>query len=114
MKVYLHSTRAEASKVYPMHLAPADDVLFVSNGDSLDSWKNQDGTAKQIEINFAYGAAEVPDELGNYMIARGIAHKSRLLRRISKLFDRNGQPIEAVFDADGKRIELDIPGIAAA
>lgn len=111
MKVYLHSTRAELSKSYPMHLAPADDVLFVSA--APDEWRNRDKTAKQITVDFVYGAVEVPDELGKYMIARGIAHKSRLLRRISQLFDRNGDPIEAVFDADGKRIEFDMPGIAA-
>lgn len=114
MKIYLHSDRAEKSKVYPMHLAPAADSLFVSDGEAPQSWKNADGSAKQIEVNFSFGSAEVPDELGRYMVARGIAHKSRLLRKISQLFDRDGQPISEVFDANGMRIDLDAPSQAAA
>lgn len=113
MKVYLHSDRAEKTDTYPMHLAPAADSSF-KQGEVPSDWLNADGGAKQISINFAYGVAEVPDELGKYMIARGLAQRSRLLRKISQLFDRNGQPIEEVFDRDGKRIDLDAPGTVAA
>lgn len=112
MRLYLHSTTAEKSKSYPMHLAPAADALFVPDGDMPNSWTNADSTAKQISIEFVYGVVEVPDELGRYMVARGIAHKSRLLRKISQLFDRNGEPIEEVFDKYGQRINLDTPVLA--
>lgn len=114
MKVYLHSDRAERSASYPMHLAPAADAIFVADGESPKEWTNADGSAKQISIDFSFGVVEVPDSLGRYMVARGIAHKSRLLRRISQLFDRNGDPINEVFDRDGKRIEFDQAGAVAA
>lgn len=107
MKVYLHSDRAEKSAVYPMHLAPAADPAIALDGMPAD-WKLPDGTAKQMEITFVYGVAEVSDEVGRYMIARGLAHKSRLLRRISQLFDARGEPIDA-FDQYGQRVTLDTP-----
>lgn len=107
MKVYLHSDRAEKSKVYPMHLAPAADPGIAIDGVPA-AWKNADGSAKQIAIDFVYGVADVSDEIGKYLVARGIAHRSRLLRKISQLFDSKGQPIGEVFDADGQRVELDV------
>jgi hypothetical protein len=65
---------------------------------------NADGSARQFEIVFSYGKAEVRDDLARYMVARGIAHKTRLLRKVQKLFDRFGQPLDEVFDERGQRI----------
>jgi hypothetical protein len=108
MRVYLHSDRAEKSKSYIVNLAPAADPGVALQG-VPDDWKNPDGTAKQMQVDFVYGVAEVSDELGKYMVGRGIAHKSRLLRKISQLFDAKGEPIHEVFDASGQRINLDTP-----
>lgn len=108
MRIYLHSDRAEKSATYPMHLSPASDVGIVQ-GEVPSDWKNPDGSAKQITIDFVYGAADVPHELGKYMVERGLANKSRLLRKVSQLFDRHGTPIDEVFDKDGQRVNLDTP-----
>jgi hypothetical protein len=105
MKVYLHSDAAEEAARYVVTIAPAGDTDFVS-GAIPDSWKHADGRPKQIEIVFAFGAADVSDENGRYMVARGIAHSNRMLRKVRQLFDRFGKPLEEVFDETGKRIFL--------
>jgi hypothetical protein len=106
MKVYLHGDNAEGSARYVVTIAPAADTKFVS-GEMPKDWTNADGSAKQIEIMFAFGAAEVADADGKYMVDRGIAHKHRMLRKVRQLFDRFGKPIEEVFDERGARIFLE-------
>jgi hypothetical protein len=100
MRVYLHSENAERSKAYTLTVAPAADTGFVV-GEVPTTWKHPDGQAKQIEIVFAQGAAEVDDQLAVYLIKRGIAHRSRMLRKVKQFFDRNGRAIDEVFDERG-------------
>jgi hypothetical protein len=107
MKIYLHSDNAERQAKYPVTIAPAADKLFVKPTECPKSWMQADGTPINFEINFAYGVADVDDEIGHYMVKRGIAHGSRMLRKIYQLFNRNGEPIEEVFDRDRNRIFLD-------
>jgi hypothetical protein len=101
LKVYLHGDNAEKSSYYTVTVAPAGDTLFVRGGDVLDDWKLADGSAKQFEIVFDHGVAEVDDCLGNYMIARGIAQKSRLVRKVRQLFDNLGRAVN-ISIADGE------------
>ena len=116
MKVYLHSASAEKSTHYVVNVAPAGDTDFVKAADILDEWKHADGRPKQFEIVFKYGAAEVPDALGKYMVAPrnggpGIAHKhrdwlgaaKRLLGLPAQLVDARGKPIEA-YSPDGEPV----------
>lgn len=112
MKIYLHSDRAERQASYTVTVAPAADADFVSKEHILDEWKLADGNAKQIEVKFAFGVAEVSDPIGRYMIARGLAHRSRMLRKVFQLFDRAGEPIEEVFDSAGQRVMLDTQAAA--
>lgn len=113
MRVFLHSDNAERQAKYVMTVAPAADTDFVENAHILDEWKLADGGARQIEVTFVFGAAEVPDSLGRYMAARGLAHRSRMLRKVFQLYDRLGKPIEEVFDASGQRVMLDTQAVAA-
>jgi hypothetical protein len=106
VKVYLHSDAAERAKRYIVTIAPAGDTDFVG-GEIPAAWTYADGRPKQFEIDFAHGVAEVNDELGRYMVDRGIAKRHRMLRKVRQLFDRTGRPIEEVFDNVGNRIFLE-------
>lgn len=106
MRVFLHSDNAERQARYIVTVSPAGDTEFVAPADVLKEWALADGRPKQIEVAFEFGAAKVSDELGRYMVARGIAHRTRLLRKVRQLFNREGQPIEA-FDEHGQPFTLD-------
>jgi hypothetical protein len=115
MQVYYRSERAEQSASYPVTVSPAGDTAFVKSVDVLDDWRLADGRPKQFEIVFKFGAAEVDDALGRYMVARGIAHKHRdwlgSIKKLigvqaPKLYDASGRPIEA-FDEGGRPIVID-------
>lgn len=112
VKVYLHSDNAEKSASYTVTVAPAADTDFVKADHVLAEWKLADGAARQIEVNFVFGVAEVPDMLGRYMVARDIAKSSRMLRKIFQLFNARGEPIEEVFDRNGAPVLLDVPQAA--
>ena len=106
MKIYLHSTRAEQSANYVVTAAPAADDHYVDSN-SPEEWKHPNGTPKQIEIVFVFGAAEVPDALGRYMVTRGFAHKSRMIRRVKQLFDAFGRAITGGdYDENGQPVVL--------
>jgi hypothetical protein len=105
MRVYLHSENAEKSARYPVIVAPAGDEEFVSSEDGA-KFRNAAGDAIQYQIDFAFGAAEVESGLGAYMVARGIAHKSRLTRVVQQFFDAAGKAIGAVFDQHGRPVLL--------
>ena len=113
MKIYLHSDRAERMATYTVHVSPAGDTGFVKDSEMCEGWKLPDGTAKQFPIDFAFGAAEVDDSLGRYMVARGIAHKTRLLRALRRLFTQDGTEIESVYDDRGARIVFEGPEVLA-
>jgi hypothetical protein len=111
MKVYLYSDRAEQSAKYTVHAAPAGDVEFTGGhaGSMPTSWFERDGTTpKRFEINFKFGAAEIPDDLAKYMLDRGLVHKSRAMRKIRQLFDAAGNAVTELFDADGKRVSMKV------
>jgi hypothetical protein len=126
MRVYLHSDMAEKQASYVVNIAPAGDTLFhkpddYHKGDKKSAdrasfpsdWSHADGDAKQFQITFVFGVADVDDQIGKYMVARGIAKSNRMLRRVKQLFDRHGHPIEEVFDSEGKRILFDTEAAAA-
>jgi hypothetical protein len=108
MKIYLHSESAEKSAKYPVIVSPAGDDEFVSSENCLKEWRNAKGDAVQFRVDFVYGAAEVQDELAGYMVARGIAHRSRILRRVQQFFDAAGKVITGgVFDESGRPVSPD-------
>jgi hypothetical protein len=113
MKVYLHSDRAERSASYIVNIAPGGDTLHLKPADCPKDWFLPNGDAKQFQVDFKFGMAEVDSEIGRYMLSRDIAKSNRMLRRVKQLFDRHGLPIEEVFDADGKRILFDTEAAAA-
>lgn len=103
MRVFLHSEKAEKSKHYVMTVAPAADLGFVL-GEVPREWQHPDGSAKQIEVVFEFGAAEVSDQLGAYMVKRDLVKRTRLMRRVARFFDRFGKPLDEVFDEAGQLV----------
>lgn len=92
MRLYLYGDAAEKS-------VPSLRLATQTLGGELPApWTFAGGRPTQFEIAFAFGAAEVRDDLGRYMVERGIAHKHRMLRKVRQLFDRFGKPLEEVFD----------------
>jgi hypothetical protein len=59
-------------------VAPAADPAGVKGG-VIGAWLNDDGSPKNIEIAFAHGSAELPDELAKYLIDAKLARKTALI-----------------------------------
>lgn len=111
MRVYLHSDAAERSASYVVNVSPAGDLEFISAEKAAlnPQWTNADGNPKQFQLNFVFGALEVEDSMAVYLVTRGIAHKSRVMRQVRQLFDRNKNPIEEAFDEHGRSVPLHAP-----
>ncbi len=76
MKVYIRSPKARLQKDFVMNIAPASDV---KNMEIPPDWFDDQGKPRQFNVMFEYGAAEVEDEIGRYLIAKGYAAKSALV-----------------------------------
>jgi hypothetical protein len=113
VKVFLHSESAARTSNYPVNACPAGDADFVDLVSAPRSFFQADGeTPKPFKIEFEYGAAIVPDDLGKYLIARGIAHKTKMptTGRFKHFLNAAGRVISEIFDADGNRITDYNPG----
>jgi hypothetical protein len=53
-------------------------LMFVTPGVDSDcsDWRNADGTNKQFTVRFKDGVADVPSNLGDYLIAKGAAQSA--------------------------------------
>jgi hypothetical protein len=71
MKVYLKSGR------------PNDHLVFLTPGTDSDSsdFRNPDGSLKQYTIRFEKGCAEVPSNIGHFLIAKGVARTMPIVLR---------------------------------
>lgn len=76
MKVYRTGERDPHRPSFFLFVAPAADVAAE---DCPSEWKTADGKPLNIEVEFKFGCAEVPSNLGKYLIAQGLAHKSALI-----------------------------------
>lgn len=56
-------------------------TVFVQPGNQfpVSEWLNEDGKPILFRVEFRAGCAEVPDNLGNYMIDHEIAQRSPLI-----------------------------------
>jgi hypothetical protein len=62
---------------HTLYVAPAADPRAVRAGVSGD-WYGTDGRPKMFEVNFGPSGADVPDDLGRYLIATGQAKSTSL------------------------------------
>lgn len=65
----------------PQDAQVARHTVFVQPGREfpVTDWLNEDGNARMFTVVFRGGRAEVPDNLGQYMIDRELASASPLL-----------------------------------
>lgn len=69
MKVYYHGR----SLKHRLYVQPA-----INNPDAPSEWKENDGKAKQMEVLFENGVADVPENLGKYLIDKQLASKTKI------------------------------------
>jgi hypothetical protein len=73
MRVY-----ATGQRNHTVYARPAVDA----NGKVLDGvshWKDPAGAPTQFAVRFIEGIADVPDELGNWLIKNGLAKRTKLI-----------------------------------
>ena len=67
MRVHLHGTRPRAGR-HTLFVAPAAD------GAEDAAFRDASGKPLTIAVVFEAGRASVPEPLGRYLVARGLAH----------------------------------------
>lgn len=80
MHVYLTGAKERASAKHVLFVQPA---ALVSGAECPEEWKNSDGTAKDYSVEFKYGRASVPDNLGRLLIKTGHARASNIVRVVN-------------------------------
>lgn len=78
MRVFCAGERAAVAPVFVMFVAPAGDTEF-TKGDIPASWVDENKVPVQFTVEFKFGRAEVPDDIGKYMVARKLAKRTQLL-----------------------------------
>ena len=78
MFVYLPTERDRRND-HTIYVTPGADAAF-TKGEVPAEWKDQEGKPLTITVKFIQGKAEVPKNLGEYMVERGLARKTALIR----------------------------------
>jgi hypothetical protein len=73
--IFLRAEGAVRQASHTMFVAPAAQI----EGEVPAHWKDVDGEPITIPVEFKYGRAEVPDDLGKFMLKFGHAAKSPLI-----------------------------------
>lgn len=74
MNVYLHGERQRRGE-HLVRVCPGRDPAVLA-GEMPSEWRGEDGEPVDIVIRFENGRAHVADNLGRYLLAAGIAHKT--------------------------------------
>jgi hypothetical protein len=75
--VYLTGEGAALRPLHTVMICPAADLRL---SDCPSDWLEEDGrTRKTFGVDFCYGRAEVPTNVGEYLVAKGYAAKTRLI-----------------------------------
>lgn len=76
MKVYVTGTKAVAQKSFIMSINPAKHL----EGQEVPSdWVDDKNVPLEFNVEFVYGAAEVSDSIGKYLIKHQMAKRSKLI-----------------------------------
>lgn len=77
MKIYLKTGKRD----HLMFVTPGNEstVETKGEGEKPSEWQNPDGTNKQFTVRFVDGKAEVPRNLGAYLIHKGLAQSSSII-----------------------------------
>ena len=76
MKVYLNGERASRAANYTVSVCPAGHL---KDTEMPHDWVTEANEPKTFPVKFVYGLAEVPSNLGQYMVKYGLAQRSRLI-----------------------------------
>jgi len=81
MHVYLTGSKERKNPSHVLYVAPA---AMMKAEDAAAEWKDHDGKSLTLPIEFKFGRAEVPSNLGEWMIATGTAHRTNLVKATGK------------------------------
>jgi hypothetical protein len=71
MRIYLHGDKAAKQASFPFSVNPGLSGMIAADDLPL-AWKEH-GEPKEFKIDFKFGAAEVDDMLGRWLIKNGMA-----------------------------------------
>ena len=76
MKVYATGEKAAVQKSYIISICPAKHL----EGQEVPSdWVDDKNVPLEFNVEFVYGAAEVSDSIGKYLIKHQMAKRSKLI-----------------------------------
>ena len=76
MLVYTQGEMTSLKRSFSLLVCPAADIV----GEECPAdWLDEQGKPLNIEVEFCYGRAEVPSNLGRYLISHGLAARSSLI-----------------------------------
>jgi hypothetical protein len=76
MKIYLNGERPSRAAHYVINVCPAGHL---KDTECSSEWVTEANEPKTFPVEFVYGLAEVPPNLGQYMVKYGLAQRSRLI-----------------------------------
>ena len=76
MIVYLRGEKQVQKASHSLFVCPASDLR---KADCPSDWLTEEGRPMTMEVDFKYGRAEVPSNLGEYLVRQGFAFKSKLI-----------------------------------
>jgi len=76
LKVYINGERAARAARYIVSVSPGGHL---KDTEMPCEWMTEANEPKTFPIEFVYGVAEIPDNLGKYMVKYGFAQRSRLI-----------------------------------
>lgn len=76
MIVYRNGERDSQRSSFTLFICPAADMR---KADCPSDWLDDKGAPRSFEVEFRFGRAEVPSNVGEYLLRRGLASKTRLI-----------------------------------
>jgi hypothetical protein len=76
MVVYLTGEGCAARSLHSLLVCPGAEL---PGAECPADWIDADGKRKTFTVDFRFGRAEVPSNIGQYLVAKGYASKTRLI-----------------------------------
>jgi hypothetical protein len=76
MIVYATGEKARAQKSFVLAICPA---RHLEGAEMPAEWVTETNEPREMQVEFTYGRAEVPDNIGRYLLAHGLASKTTLI-----------------------------------
>lgn len=89
MIVYVTGEKARQQASYILSICPA---RHLEGQEVPTDWVNDKNEPIEFNVEFVFGKAEVPDNIGRYLVQHEMATFSRLIRPLQELFTGGHQP----------------------